>query len=69
MVAGFVFFLLGLVPLAFIIVFCGLETMIAFVQAQVFVILTAAYIKDSLFLHSDSSEKKRGLTIIKPNQN
>jgi hypothetical protein len=57
MVAGFFFFLLGLVPLAFIIVFCGLEIIIAFVQAQVFVILTAAYIKDSLFLHSDSSAK------------
>jgi F-type H+-transporting ATPase subunit a len=32
-------FLLGLIPLAFIIAFSGLELAIAFIQAQVFVVL------------------------------
>jgi F-type H+-transporting ATPase subunit a len=45
------FFILGLVPLAFIIAFSGLEIAIAFIQAQVFAILTCSYIKDSLDLH------------------
>ena len=45
------FFLLGLVPLAFIIAFSGLELGIAFIQAQVFVVLTCSYIKDGLDLH------------------
>jgi F-type H+-transporting ATPase subunit a len=49
--AGFFFFFLGLVPLAFIIAFSGLELGIAFIQAQVFVVLTSSYIKDALDLH------------------
>lgn len=49
--SGFLFFFLGLVPLAFIIAFSGLELGIAFIQAQVFVVLTSSYIKDSLDLH------------------
>src|ERR1700721_2564716 len=48
---GFIFFFLGLIPLLFIIAFSGLEIGIAFIQAQVFVVLSASYIKDSLELH------------------
>jgi len=48
---GFVYFFLGLVPLLFILAFSGLEIGIAFIQAQVFVVLSASYIKDSLDLH------------------
>ena len=51
MTNGFIFFFLGLIPLAFIIAFSGLELAIAFIQAQVFVILTCSYIKDGLDLH------------------
>jgi len=51
MTSGFIFFLLGLLPLAFIIAFSGLELGIAFIQAQVFVVLTCSYIKDGLDLH------------------
>lgn len=49
--SGFIFFFLGLLPLAFIIAFSALEIAIAFVQAQVFVVLSASYIKDALELH------------------
>jgi F-type H+-transporting ATPase subunit a len=49
--SGFIFFLLGLMPLLFIIAFSGLEIGIAFIQAQVFVVLSASYIKDTLELH------------------
>jgi F-type H+-transporting ATPase subunit a len=48
---GFIYFFLGLVPLTFIIAFSGLEIGIAFIQAQVFVVLSASYIKDGLELH------------------
>jgi F-type H+-transporting ATPase subunit a len=51
MTSGIIFFLLGLIPLAFIIAFSGLELGIAFIQAQVFVVLTSGYIKDGLDLH------------------
>lgn len=51
MTSGLLFFFVGLLPLAFIIAFSGLELGIAFIQAQVFVVLTASYIKDSLELH------------------
>ena len=51
MTSGFLFFFVGLIPLAFIIAFSGLELGIAFIQAQVFVVLTSSYIKDSLDLH------------------
>jgi len=49
--SGLLYFLLGLVPMAFIIAFSGLEMGIAFIQAQVFVVLTSGYIKDALDLH------------------
>nr|QDE53185.1 ATP synthase F0 subunit a [Aspergillus sp.] len=51
MSSGVLFFFLGLIPLAFIIAFSGLELAIAFIQAQVFVVLTCSYIKDGLDLH------------------
>jgi F-type H+-transporting ATPase subunit a len=51
MTSGIIFFVLGLVPLAFIIAFSGLELGIALIQAQVFVVLTCGYIKDGLDLH------------------
>jgi len=51
MTSGFIYLFLGLIPLAFIIAFSGLELGIAFIQAQVFVVLTSSYIKDSLDLH------------------
>jgi len=51
MTSGFIFFFLGLLPLAFIIAFSGLELGISFIQAQVFVVLTSSYIKDALDLH------------------
>jgi F-type H+-transporting ATPase subunit a len=38
-------------PLLFIVAFSGLEVGIAFIQAQVFVVLSASYIKDALDLH------------------
>jgi F-type H+-transporting ATPase subunit a len=51
MTSGVIFFILGLIPLVFVIAICGLELGIAFIQAQVFVVLTSSYIKDSLYLH------------------
>jgi len=51
MASGIIFFLIGLLPLSFIVAFCGLEIAISFIQAQVFVVLTSSYIKDSLDLH------------------
>lgn len=49
--SGIIYIFIGLIPLAFIIAFSGLELGIAFIQAQVFVVLTSSYIKDSLDLH------------------
>lgn len=49
--SGLVYFFLGVFPLAFIIAFSGLELGIAFIQAQVFVVLSCSYIKDALELH------------------
>lgn len=51
MTSGFIFFFLGILPLTFIIAFSGLELGIAFIQAQVFVVLSCSYIKDGLDLH------------------
>lgn len=51
MTSGFIAFFLGLLPLAFIIAFSGLELAIAFIQAQVFIVLSSSYIKDALDLH------------------
>lgn len=51
MSTGFLFFLVGLLPLSFIIAFSLLEIAISFIQAEVFIVLVASYIKDSLDLH------------------
>jgi F-type H+-transporting ATPase subunit a len=51
MTSGPIFLLLGLIPLMFIVAFSGLELAIAFIQAQVFVVLSCSYIKDGLELH------------------
>lgn len=51
MTSGIIYFFLGLIPLLFIIAFSTLELGIAFIQAQVFVVLSSSYIKDSLDLH------------------
>ena len=48
---NFVYFFLGLIPFIFIGAFSGLELGIAFIQAQVFVVLSSSYIKDTLLLH------------------
>jgi F-type H+-transporting ATPase subunit a len=48
---GIIYFFLGIFPLLFILAFSGLEVGIAFIQAQVFVVLSSSYIKDSLDLH------------------
>jgi len=42
---------MALLPLSFVIAFSGLELAIAFIQSQVFVVLTCSYIKDALELH------------------
>ena len=57
MTLGFFQFIIGLIPLAFIIAFSGLEIAIAFIQSIVFIILACSYIKDGLDLHSDDSSK------------
>ena len=51
MTSGFLYLFVGLIPLAFIIAFSGLELGVAFIQAQVFVVLSCSYIKDGLDLH------------------
>jgi len=51
MKSGILYLVVGLLPLLFIIAFSSLELAIAFIQAQVFVVLTCSYIKDSLELH------------------
>lgn len=51
MSSGVIYFFIGLLPLIFIIAFSGLELGIAFIQAQVFVVLTSSYINDALNLH------------------
>jgi len=49
--SGVLYFFLGLLPLGFILAFSGLELGIAFIQSQVFVVLSCSYIKDGLDLH------------------
>jgi F-type H+-transporting ATPase subunit a len=49
--SGLLLFIFGLIPLVFVICLSGLELAIAFIQSYVFVILTASYIKDSVYLH------------------
>ena len=51
METNLLYLFLGIIPLMFIIAFSALELGIAFIQAQVFVVLSSSYIKDSLGLH------------------
>jgi F-type H+-transporting ATPase subunit a len=51
MTTNWIYFIVGILPLSFIIAFSSLEVGIAFIQAQVFVVLTCSYIKDGLDLH------------------
>lgn len=51
MTSGIILFFVGLIPLAFIIAFSGLEFAIAFIQSQVFIVLACSYIKNGLDLH------------------
>src|SRR5438046_4568287 len=51
MTSGIVYFFLGLMPLLFIVAFSVLEIGIAFIKAQVFLVLSSSYIKDALDLH------------------
>lgn len=51
MTSGLIFLFFGILPLGFIIAFSGLELAIAFIQSQVFVVLSSSYIKDALDLH------------------
>ena len=44
MTSGIIFFFLGLFPIAFIVAFSGLEFAIAFIQAQVFIILSCSWL-------------------------
>lgn len=60
MTLGFVYFIAGLFPLAFIIAFSFLELAIAFIQSIVFIILACSYIKDGLELHKSYSSKSIG---------
>ena len=49
--SAFLYFFFSLLPLSFIIAISGLELVIAFIQAQVFIVLSCSYIKDALDLH------------------
>jgi F-type H+-transporting ATPase subunit a len=51
MSSGIIFFIVGFLPLLFIIALTGLEFAIAVIQSQVFIVLTCSYIKDVIYLH------------------
>jgi F-type H+-transporting ATPase subunit a len=51
MTSGIIYLILGILPLLFIIAFSSLELAIAFIQAQVFIVLSCGYTKDALELH------------------
>ena len=48
---GIVGYLVGMLPLALVVVLVGFEFFVAFIQAYVFALLTVIYIQDSLELH------------------
>lgn len=48
---GLVGYLIGVLPLALVVVLVGFEFFVAFIQAYVFALLTVIYIQDSLELH------------------
>ena len=49
--SSFSYILLAVLPLVFVIAFSGLELAIAFIQAQVFIVLCSSYIEDCIILH------------------
>ena len=51
MTSGFIYIIFSLLPLSFVLAFSGLELAIAFIQSQVFIVLSSSYIKDALDLH------------------
>jgi F-type H+-transporting ATPase subunit a len=51
MTTNLFYFFVSILPLMFILAFASLEFGIAFIQAQVFIVLTCSYIKDNLELH------------------
>ena len=51
MYSGIILAVLSVLPMVFIILFCGLEICIAFIQSYVFIMLTSSYIKDALVEH------------------
>jgi F-type H+-transporting ATPase subunit a len=51
MTTNLFYFFVSLLPLVFVMAFSALEFGIAFIQAQVFVVLTCSYIKDNIELH------------------
>lgn len=51
MASGLRFFIIGILPLAFITAFSTLEMGICFIQAQVFSVLSSSYIKDGISIH------------------
>lgn len=51
MTMSFFYAILSILPLGFVIAFSGLELGIAFIQSQVFIVLSCSYIKDALYLH------------------
>ena len=51
MISGYLQILFSLIPLAFVMAFSALETGIAFIQAQVFAVLSSSYVKDGLDTH------------------
>lgn len=48
---GAFIYLIGLLPMAFLVILLGLELMICFIQAYVFTMLTVSYINGALHLH------------------
>ena len=51
MTSGLIYMVFSLLPLSFVLAFSGLELAIAFIQSQVFIVLSSSYIKDALDLH------------------
>ena len=49
--AGFIMFVVTLIPFVLFLAIMGLEIAVSFIQAYVFTILTCSYIKDAIELH------------------
>lgn len=51
MKSGYLYSIIALLPLSFVTAFSALEMGIAFIQAQVYAVLSGSYVKDGLNLH------------------